>query len=71
MSKLAAENIWWPDCTQNHTEVVEGCNEHLSLTNGARSSDHHYSLRQTAEKIMWVCVCGRTLTRLKYPREER
>lgn len=93
MSKLAAENIWWPDNTHNATEVVEGSNHHgrtlrydcdhpYNASPGFRCCDHPpechppvggeehlYTLKQTAERIIWACACGRTLSRIKYPRD--
>lgn len=72
MSKLTAENIWWPDCTQNHTQVVEGSNEHhRPQDRGVVSFDHLYTMKQNTLSIIWACACGRTLSRLKYPPEKR
>lgn len=68
MSKLAAENIWWPDASvPNSTIVVEGSNEHKRYTADGwyPSSEHLYTLKQTARRIIWACACGRTLSREK------
>jgi hypothetical protein len=93
MSKLTAENIWWPDCTQSQTQVVEGSSRHdrkllydcdhvYISTPGFQCCEHPpechpptganghvYTLTQTTERIIWACACGRTLSRIKYPRE--
>lgn len=71
MSKLAEENIWWPSCTMNSTEVTLGDDmKHNIPTNLTPEIIHTYTMTQTKYQIIWECMCGRALSRYKYPREE-
>lgn len=70
MSKLAAENLWWPACTMTQTTVIEGDPMFHNLPDDQNPViEHTYSMQQTATAIHLVCPCGRKLSRYKYPRE--
>lgn len=63
---MIREEIWWPDDLdpRGHEFVEEGTNIHGE---GERPTpeNHLYTVKQNREMMMWVCECGRTLTRYK------
>lgn len=66
------DNLWWPEGLRPETDVVMGSNQHNKIEYGrtvGRTNDHLFTLKQTRERVIWACACGKTLSRLKVVKE--
>lgn len=65
---MIENDLWWPDETKEGIAIVPGSNQHNKVEYGrtvGRTTDHLYTMKQTKEKIIWACACGRTLSKFK------
>jgi hypothetical protein len=68
---MDTSDVWWPDMLLNHhEEVVQGSGDfgqkHRRMGQYFPPEDHLYTMKQTRERVIWACACGRTLSRRKF-----